>query len=92
MRDDFEISTPALDLAVEVALRCGALGARMTGGGFGGSAIAIIRQEDSARLRQSVRRAFAEAGLADPDVRGVTPSPGARRESYRAPDGGATAP
>ena len=41
MRDDFEISTAELDLAVEVAVGAGALGARMTGGGFGGSAIAL---------------------------------------------------
>ncbi len=41
MRDDFEISTPELDLAVEVAMAGGALGARMTGGGFGGSVIAL---------------------------------------------------
>lgn len=42
MRDDFEISCPELDAACEVALREGALGARMTGGGFGGSAIALV--------------------------------------------------
>src|SRR6202034_4536984 len=42
MRDDYEITTPALDLAVETALRSGALGSRMTGGGFGGSAITLI--------------------------------------------------
>ncbi len=42
MRDDFEISVPELDTAVEAALSAGALGARMTGGGFGGSAIALI--------------------------------------------------
>jgi galactokinase len=42
MRDDFEISTPALDAAVDTALEAGALGARMTGGGFGGSAIALV--------------------------------------------------
>ena len=42
MRDDFEISVPELDLAVETALAPGAIGARMTGGGFGGAAIALI--------------------------------------------------
>ena len=42
MRDDYEISSPELDLAVECAEESGALVARMTGGGFGGSAIAII--------------------------------------------------
>ena len=42
MRDDYEITTAALDLAVETALSAGALGARMTGGGFGGSTITLI--------------------------------------------------
>jgi galactokinase len=81
MRDDFEVSTPALDLAVDMALRSKALGARMTGGGFGGAAIALIRQEDTPELARSTRRAFAEAQLADPDVYTVTPCTGARRES-----------
>src|SRR5690606_8065858 len=43
MRDDYEITVPTVDLAVEVALRCGALGARMTGGGFGGCVLALVR-------------------------------------------------
>jgi galactokinase len=81
MRDDFEVSTPALDLAVDVALGAKALGARMTGGGFGGAAIALVRQEDTPELARSTRRAFAEARLADPDVYTVTPCIGARRES-----------
>jgi galactokinase len=42
MRDDFEISCPELDAAVEAALEAGAVGARMTGGGFGGSAVALV--------------------------------------------------
>ncbi len=48
MRDDFEISVPELDLAVETAQANGAIGARMTGGGFGGSAIALVRRTPSA--------------------------------------------
>ncbi|WP_425595182.1 galactokinase, partial [Propioniciclava sinopodophylli] len=42
MRDDFEISTPELDLATDVARAHGAIGARMTGGGFGGCVIALV--------------------------------------------------
>ena len=49
MRDDFEISCPELDVAVEVARAHGALGARMTGGGFGGSAIALVPTEECRR-------------------------------------------
>ena len=55
MRDDFEISVPELDTAVEAALAAGAVGARMTGGGFGGAAIALVahdRVQDGDGCRQ----------------------------------------
>ena len=81
MRDDFEISTHALDLAVAAALRAGALGARMTGGGFGGAAIALIPRHRTAALTQATRDAFTTAGFAAPQVRTVTPSRGAHREN-----------
>ena len=80
MRDDFEISTPALDLAVDVALRAGALGARMTGGGFGGAVIALIGSDRTATLTEAAGRAFAGAGMPAPVSGTVTPSPGARKE------------
>ena len=80
MRDDYEISTPALDLAVDVALDTGARGARMTGGGFGGAAIALIDHARAPALTQATKAAFSQAGLQAPQVRPVTPSPGARRE------------
>jgi galactokinase len=80
MRDDFEISTPALDLAVDAALRAGALGARMTGGGFGGAVITLIDRNRTDALTQAAERAFADAGMPAPLVRTVTPSPGAYKE------------
>jgi galactokinase len=80
MREDFEISTPALDLAVEVALDAGAIGARMTGGGFGGAAIALIDRDRAAGLTPAALDAFAAARLAAPRVHTVIPSPGAHRE------------
>ena len=64
MRDDYEITTPALDLAVEVALSAGALGARMTGGGFGGSTITLIDAARVPALTTALRDAFATAGSA----------------------------
>ncbi len=79
MRDDFEISCPELDLAVETALEHGALGARMTGGGFGGSAIALIPAAHEAAVSAAVVRAFAGAGYAEPDIFAVSPAPGACR-------------
>jgi galactokinase len=80
MRDDFEISVPELDLAVATAQASGALGARMTGGGFGGSAIALVPSESRAAIEQAVVAAFAEAGFAAPTVFTVTADEGARRD------------
>ena len=79
MRDDYEITTPALDLAVDVALAAGALGARMTGGGFGGSAIALIEEARVASLTEAVTEAFATGDFGRPRVSRVTPSAGASR-------------
>jgi galactokinase len=81
MRDDYEITTQALDLAVEAALSAGALGARMTGGGFGGSTITLIDARRVPALRAAFEDAFAAAGLTPPRVSTVTPGPGARKEA-----------
>ncbi|WP_104108747.1 galactokinase [Arthrobacter sp. N199823] len=81
MRDDFEISCPELDLAVDTSLAHGALGARMTGGGFGGSAIALIPVAEEATVRAAVVHAFAAAGFTAPDIFAVSPAPGARKIS-----------
>lgn len=81
MRDDFEISCPELDLAVDTSLAHGALGARMTGGGFGGSAIALIPVPEEATVRAAVVHAFAAAGFTAPDIFAVSPAPGARKIS-----------
>ncbi|MFJ4168809.1 galactokinase [Paenarthrobacter sp. NPDC089714] len=79
MRDDFEISCPELDLAVEAAKTHGAIGARMTGGGFGGSAIALTPVRQEQQVRDAVVRAFAQAGFTEPDIFTVTPAAGALR-------------
>lgn len=81
MRDDFEISIPELDLAVETAMAIGAVGSRMTGGGFGGAAIAVIAQSKLDALGDAVTAAFKAAGFEEPRVFSVTPSQGARREA-----------
>jgi galactokinase len=65
---------------VDVALRAGALGARMTGGGFGGAVIALIDRDRAAELTPAAQHAFAKAEPPQPRVHTVTPSPGARRE------------
>ena len=79
MRDDFEISCPELDLAVETARANGAIGARMTGGGFGGSAIALVPGPDIGRVEEAVQQAFAGHGFRAPDIFAVRPTARARR-------------
>jgi galactokinase len=79
MRDDFEISVPELDTAVDAALAAGAIGARMTGGGFGGAAIALVDRAHRTAVAASVEAAFAAAGYAAPHIFPVTPSAGAAR-------------
>jgi len=77
MRDDFEISTPELDAAVEAAMDAGAIGARMTGGGFGGSAIALVESAFVEAVGDSVRRAYRDAGFPEPGVMPVRAVDGA---------------
>lgn len=80
MRDDFEISTPALDLAVESSLEAGAVAARMTGGGFGGAAIALVATAQVPEVMSAVAEAFTTAGYQPPLQFTVVPSQGARRD------------
>ncbi|MFE0645806.1 galactokinase [Streptomyces sp. NPDC058877] len=79
LRDDLRVSCPELDLVVEAANGAGALGARMTGGGFGGSAVVLVEAERSAAVAAAVETAFAGAGYAAPGVFPAVPAAGARR-------------
>ena len=79
LRDDYEVSCEELDVTVDAALSAGALGARMVGGGFGGCALALCRDEDSAAVLAKVRRAYADQGWESPTVYDPRPSPGAHR-------------
>jgi galactokinase len=78
LRDDYTVSCPELDLVVDTALSHGALGARMVGGGFGGSAIALIRDEDAGRVSQAIEQAFAAHGFTAPRFFTSLPSDGAK--------------
>lgn len=78
LRDDYNVSAPELDLAVEVAIKNGALGARMVGGGFGGSAIALIKEEDAGIVASQIEKAFKESGSKPPRFFDSLPSQGAR--------------
>ncbi|MFI9270655.1 galactokinase [Kitasatospora sp. NPDC052896] len=79
LRDDFRVSCPETDLAVEAALAAGALGARMTGAGFGGSVIALVPADRAAGVTEGVTAAFREAGYAVPGVFTAVASAGAHR-------------
>ena len=79
LRDDFEVSCLELDLAVTSTRDAGALGARMTGGGFGGSAIALVAADQLDVVARAVAGAFADAGVAAPRFLVAAPSPGATR-------------
>jgi galactokinase len=81
MRDDFQISVPELDLAVSTAQATGAIGARMTGGGFGGAAIALVTEDLAPVLTRRVATAFADRGFRQPEIFAVHPSDGARRDA-----------
>ncbi|EPR75832.1 Galactokinase [Leifsonia rubra CMS 76R] len=85
MRDDFEISIPELDLAVETAREHGAIGARMTGGGFGGAAIALVPHARVSEVEGAVKEAFAARGFTEPVTFTVIPSQGAERNTAAIP-------
>jgi galactokinase len=68
MRDDFEITTDHIDLLADTAVRAGALGARMTGGGFGGCVIALVATTEADSVGDAVRRAAAEFGYPEPTI------------------------
>ncbi|MBO8193772.1 galactokinase [Streptomyces oryzae] len=79
LRDDFRVSCAELDLVVEEALAAGALGARMTGGGFGGSAVVLAEESRTEKIGAAVTSAFEAAGHLVPQVFEAVPSAGARR-------------
>ncbi len=78
-RDDFEASCPEVDVAVEALLEAGALGARLTGGGFGGAAIALVAIDDVDAACEAVAVAYEDRGYEPADMFTVVPSAGAQR-------------
>jgi galactokinase len=78
LRDDFRVTVPELDLAVESLLAAGAAGARMTGGGFGGSVIALVEEDRAEAAAGATAEAFTGAGYASPAWFTTRPSAGAR--------------
>jgi galactokinase len=77
LRDDYTVSCPELDTAVSASLAAGALGSRMVGGGFGGSAIALIDAAKTSETIKAVEKAFAEKKFKAPRFFTSLPSQGA---------------
>ncbi|AUH45073.1 galactokinase [Streptomyces sp. CMB-StM0423] len=79
LRDDFRVSCRELDVVVESSVAAGALGARMTGGGFGGSAIVLAGTDAADTVGKAVESAFAAADFGPPRIFAAVPGAGARR-------------
>jgi len=79
LRDDYEVTCLELDLAVDTAMAHGAVGARMTGGGFGGSAIALVDAAQVEPIADAIAEAYAEAGFRPPEFLAAVPSDGAEK-------------
>jgi galactokinase len=79
LRDDYGVTVPELDVAVEAALAAGAHGARMTGGGFGGCVVALVEADRAQQVEAAVTAAFSERGFTAPAAFEALPSAGAHR-------------
>jgi galactokinase len=81
LRDDFEVSWPEADVTVETAIVAGAYGAKMIGGGFGGSVLALVPTGNAEVVRAAVTETFTARGWTPPEFLDAVPSPPARRLS-----------
>jgi galactokinase len=81
LRDDYEVSTPELDTFVKAAEQHGARGARLTGAGFGGCAIALVPQDETAIFTNACEQAFANSGFEEPAFYEFVPAAGAELAS-----------
>jgi galactokinase len=77
LRDDYEVSTPELDTFVRAAEQHGARGARLTGAGFGGCAIALVPRAETAAFTNACKQAFAEREFEEPAFYEFVPAEGA---------------
>ena len=92
MRDDFEITTAHLDLIADTAVSAGALGARMTGGGFGGCVIALVDTARAGDIADTVRAGLRSGGHPEPTIEQVHAGRGPGQDARLDPGQAATAP
>jgi galactokinase len=79
LRDDFEVSWPRADVTVDAAVAAGSLGARMIGGGFGGSVLALVPTDALPAVRAAIAEAYAQRSWSAPEFIAAVPSGGASR-------------
>jgi galactokinase len=79
LRDDFEVSWPEADIAVDTAIGAGAYGAKMIGGGFGGSVLALVPANGLPAVRAALTEAFTRRSWSPPEFLDAVPSAAARR-------------
>jgi galactokinase len=79
LRDDYGVSSPELDLVVETAMANGALGSRLTGAGFGGSAIVLIKESKIPHLIEKIKSAFKSKEFKEASYLIAVPSKGAHK-------------
>lgn len=79
LRDDFAVSVPVLDAVVDAAVSVGAYGARMVGGGFGGSVIVLVDAATAEPTAAAVRDRLSCEGFPVPRIFGVVAARGAGR-------------
>jgi len=78
LRDNYTISCPELDVAVDTALKFGSLGSRLIGGGYGGSAISLNKKGDTEKIKEEIAKVFAANNFKAPRFFTSLPSSGAR--------------
>jgi galactokinase len=79
LRDDFEVSWPQADVAVDAVIAAGGYGAKMIGGGFGGSVLALVPAGRLAAVRATLTDAFTRRSWKPPEFLDAIPSAAARR-------------
>ena len=79
LRDDFEVSWPEADIAVDAASEAGAFGAKMIGGGFGGSVLALVPANRLPTVRAALTEAFTQRSWTPPEFLDAVPSAAARQ-------------
>lgn len=78
LRDDYEVSIPELDALVEIALKNGSIGSRMTGAGFGGCTVHLVPKAQVKRFKEAILTQYKAKFGIDAEIYSATPSDGTK--------------